>query len=293
MTVSTSPKSSGLPPQLLEKCLDLSKIFAEKKDGQFKLEINLGTSNFVCSIEHSPAKQTGSPSQLETQKKVKKKSPSTKRRDFLRIQKFLENRRRSLPMKSTSNDPLQARESLDYSVISEIPLSEEIPLEETEKSLDEEISETKPAFEKSILDPMDIDETSSPVTKPCKIVIEPIKDLLKLPPPAITYQIDLVVCSKNKEQAQSNVRDLYDKLTQSQTFPKPMYIGPQISNKTHHFIFSLILTKKQYNLYKIQKKIDGMSEIWNVILSRIDNVTVKPEKQKHCRSCFKKEFKEL
>ena len=252
----------------------------------------MGTLNYSCSIEHSPGKQAGSSSQLENQKKVKKKkkkSPSEKKRDALRAANFLENKRNSKPVASTFSPTIV---SLDYSVVSDVPFSEEILSEENEETL-----ETKPSCEKESLDSepdntMEVDENSTPVMKPFKIMIEPIKNLLNIPPPQITHKVDFVICSKNLTKAQSQVRLFYNDLTEKQPLQNPIYNGPQINNKVHHFIFSLILTTSQYNIYKFQKNIDKLGENC-VILSRIDNETIKPAKQLHCKSCFKKDFKKL
>ena len=55
----------------------------------------------------------------------------------MRKKKFLESKKKSSPLESTSNDLLPTNVSLDYSEMSEKPLPKEIILEEIEETLDD------------------------------------------------------------------------------------------------------------------------------------------------------------
>ena len=92
----------NFPPVLLEKCLDLSKYIAEKT-GKATFEINLGTSRFFFSVDNSYQGPAGAAKRGPGQT-FKRKSPSDRKRDALRKEKFLLNKRNSSPP-SASDKP--------------------------------------------------------------------------------------------------------------------------------------------------------------------------------------------
>ena len=112
------------PPVILEKCLDFAKYLTEKKTGKASLEINLGTSRFAFSMDQTSQIQTGSSSQDHPKKLRKKKSPSVRKRDSLRMEKHLENKRKATPPanSSSSNNSTTPAELNQEVLIEEFPL---------------------------------------------------------------------------------------------------------------------------------------------------------------------------
>ena len=129
------------PPLILEKCLDLAMYVAQEKIGKATLEVNLGSSRFNFSIDHSSSQsiQTGPTSQAPVQK-TRKKSPSDHRRSALRLKNFLEMKRTSLHQPEAPSKP-----SIDSSNISE---TSEAPLIDSEDV--EHVMDTDPGIQVDI-----------------------------------------------------------------------------------------------------------------------------------------------
>jgi len=184
----------------------------------------MGTSNYSCSIEHSPGKQAGSSSQLENQKKEKvkkkkKKSPSEKKRDALRAANFLENKRNSKPVASTFSPTIV---SLDYSVVSDVPFSEEILSEENEETLEPKSSCEKRSLDSDPENTMEVDETLTPVMKP--FVMEN-SDKSNVDQPTLERRIPVIIARNENPVIVNELTHNPD----SEMLSKNQYLPPVIS----------------------------------------------------------------
>ena len=186
------------PPLILEKCLDLAKLITENKTGRANLKINLGNSRFDFIYEN--ASSSKAPSGISNKaRKPKKKSPSDRRRDVLRRQKFLEKKRSSCPQNTSPSTASSAPSSANVSAepaIKEYSLNAEASIDT--ESL-EEIIETETSYpvndDTRIMD-ADVPSPISPISSPSSISnVDPPKPIASLPPNNIP--IDLNITKKD------------------------------------------------------------------------------------------------
>lgn len=274
--MSTSPHNSSFPPLLLEKSLELSNYFAQKKTGNFKLEIKVGTSSYACSIDHSSGRQTGSPSQLVKPKKVrKKKYPSDKRRYYRRREKFLERKRSSSPPNPSNQS---STPSTDSPFIKESPQINNSDAISVNPSIDNPVIKESPQIHRNI-DAMDIAEETAHVpviktrnkesdsSKMTKETIQPSS-----PTTPINEEVKLLICATNKTEA-SKI---------SKNYPQAKYIGSHPSNKDQHFCFSTLINSTK--LSELKKDVNKLE--WpNVILFQVNKKNYQTDPKNHCQDC--------
>jgi len=301
--MTNSSQNSCLPPPLLEKCLDLSKEFAQKKNGQFKLEIKLGTSNYFCSIDHSTSKQTGSASQFE---KKKKKSPSDQRRSALRREKFLENKRNENlhPVASSPKPPSSDLSKVSF--ISETPMTTDtIEAMATDCSDQATLQEPTLVINDARNSANEVPEMSQPMNYVInKVPVinrtgehkeETNEKMIDEPPPLISpisspspknknpplnYEVHLLICASDQVAASKKI----DK--------KLNYLGPHPRNH-NHFRFSTHHDEKTINNLKNPQTLNFMSKSFGIQSIRMvsENKNYLPDKQFHCQDCRNKHIK--
>ena len=138
------------PPVILEKCLDIAKLIAQKKTGKATLEVNLGSSRFNFSCDNSFKIQTGPSRQDHWKKNTRKKSPSDYRRNARRLEKFLEEKRSSAHLVASAEQT--SADTSTLSVISETPLIDN----------GDSIMDTEPGDQDDVVNTVDHDEAVSP-----------------------------------------------------------------------------------------------------------------------------------
>lgn len=282
----TLSEISSFPPVFLEKCLDITKELSLMKTGAAKLEVNLGFSKFSFSIDHSSDSQAGS-SNLKKPwiQKKKKKSPSDLRRNALRLEKFLEDKKKlSQPEASTTavsspstadvSSPSTEDISADLSVISETPLTlenEAMELEteisipsidkETVESPDPDCLDTRNSDESS--DGESSDDESSENDETTEIAVDS------------HVEVNFLFCTADQSTA----------VKQSVNFPRSSFTfhRPHPRNK-NHFMFSAFLDQNKLNLLKTQTA--SFKEI-NLVKIHVksENKYYMPDKQHHCKEC--------
>jgi len=253
------------PPVILEKCLDLAKYLAEKKTGKATLHINLGTSRFDFSVDHASDLQTGSPS-LVIPKKLRKKSPSDRKRSFLRREKFLEEKRNASPPVDSplSDNPNTSAEISQEPVIEESPLvtnnSEDMDI------VEENVPVNSPRNDTETKD--DLQNLSPPAHSPISPANPPLKD-------DTFEEIRILLCSKNKSTATRLAKH----------FPRAQFMDSHPTSKNHHFFFKVQINSS--NLTKFKNDIHEFNDEMNLIMIRVlsEKKNYRPEEQNHCREC--------
>ena len=295
------------PPGILEKCLDLAKCLTQKKTGKATLELNLGNSRFKFSLGNtSNIKSVSSSGGLA--KKPKKKSPSDRKRDAMRIEKYLEEKRNSSAPSATPSQPsptpsMDSTPSVDSPVIEETPqiadaISPTPPMElpvinespqikenddameiveditrvpvitETRNKADDASDSTIPLNNELTQNSINIPPLISPICSPIKTANEDLE------------QIHLLFCAPNQSEA--------SKLANG--YPQSQFVGPHPKNKKHHFFFST--TIHSTHLPNLKENINEMN--WpNVLLFRVvsEGKNYHPDEQDHCQACRARHLK--
>ena len=157
-------QSTSFDPDLLLKCLAISEHLSQKKTGTAKLEVNLGSSKFFVSADHSSENQAGKSNLMEKKIRNKKKTPSDIRRNARRLEKFLEEKRKliSLPASSSSpsTDEQNSADLSKLSLISETPMVN-VSSEAMEEDGSDKANVDQPTLEKRI--PVIIARNENPV----------------------------------------------------------------------------------------------------------------------------------
>ena len=177
--MSTSSFTPCFPPVILEKCLDFSKHLSQMKTGKASLQIKLGNSSFIFSVENSSFAQTGRPSQGKI---MKKKSPSDRRRDALRKEKFLAKKRNFSPpdapspnSNSSSDSPIDSPKESPVTVTVESPpiAKDTETMETADELVEDDIAdpETRQTRIHSVAN-INVPPALSPITSPEKATIK-------------------------------------------------------------------------------------------------------------------------
>ena len=273
------------PPVILEKCLDLAKLITENKTGRANLKINLGNSSFDFSFENSTSKAlTGTTGMA---RKLKKKSPSDRRRDILRKQQFLEKKRNSCPDNSSPSTASSTNVPAD-------PATQEHPRNaEASNSLDnlEEFTEAEvPDPVENTTRNMEVDVPSPisplspspiqnrPYVPPNTFIINLNKDKKDLPPDLFENHIDemipiTVILNGNRKTTESSLRRTLTKCNLRSIEPKvhsnqqDYLFSPNNQKDKAQSLFTIVLRKT--NLQNTLKNIlinwipvEGTNDPW-------------------------------
>ena len=242
----------NFPPALLEKCLDFSKYIAEKT-GKATFEINLGNSRFFFSADNCHQSPAGAAAASRGPGQTfKRKSPSDRKRDALRKEKFLESKRNSSPPGAPNQSSDLPNPPVETAMKSASPVME--PPNTGKGAAMDTTEDSKP---------LDLPPAISPINTPEKIHTS-------------TEEFKIMLCTSNKIDA-SNVM---------KKFPLSAYDGP--TNNKNHFIFSANVSPSQIKLLKkdslkIIKPPNGV-HIVNFFIPKEEEVYY-PEEKKHCPGC--------
>ena len=272
----------NFPPVLLEKCLDFSKYIAEKT-GKATLEINLGNSRFFFSVENSHQDQAGAASRRPGQFS-KHKSPSDRKRDALRRERFLDKKRNSSPPGAPETSSNISNNPVDNAKVSAIPVTETSnsgkgeAMDTTEDKHVPEISSRNESKETTIASQLDLPTAISPINSP-------IKEINSI------EEVHLIFCAKDQIEASKLVNKLESFPSTSIRELKPEYVRLQTKRNRHHFLFSSLVNSK--DIEDLKDKIDLINVGANVIQFRVLslNQNCYPNEPNHCRECQVKHCK--
>ena len=244
----------NFPPALLEKCLDFSRYIAEKT-GKATFEINLGNSRFFFSADNCHQSPAGAasrgPGRASNRGPFKRKSPSDRKRDALRKEKFLDRKRNSSPPGAPYESSDLPNPPVDSAMESTSPVKEP-PNAGKSAAMDTTENST----------PLDLPPVISPINTPEKIQSEEVK---------------IMLCASN-QIATSNV---------IKKFPLSVYEGP--TRNKNHFIFSANFSPSQIKTLKKDSlkiiKPPNDVHIVNYFIVNEEEVYY-PEDKKHCPGCL-------
>ena len=255
------------PPLILEKCLDLARDITEKQNGKAAFELNLGNSRFKFSIDNSLNTKTGFPSRGS---KSKNKSPSDRRRDALRRQKFLEKKRISSPPSAVSSSDSSSADAAQVPVI-KTPSTPPTMVSEEKEVMDTAEEEENVPSENATRNDSDQEITDDDF-EPISPQNTPQKNL---------EEIHLLFCAQNKLEA-TNL---------SKAYPQMTFVC-QVPNNKYHFYFSMSVLNLQ-NLKEATFKNEIKWEDNNVLAIDLcsERRTIYPKIKKHCQDCQKRHRK--
>jgi len=203
--------------------------------------------------------QTGSPSQ-DIPMKLRKKSPSDRRRSSRRMEKFLEEKRNnSQPADpSSSDDSKPSAETPMAAVIEESPsvTNTAEDMDTAEINIPVNVTRNNPETQDG--------SQNGSLPSPVQQQNSPLKE-----------DIRILLCSKNKSTASRL----------SNHFPKSQFLEAHPTSKKHHFFFKIQV--KSSNLPKFKNDIHELNDEMNLIMICVlsEKKNYRPEEQNHCEEC--------